>query len=99
MSHEYPKNGISGRFCPIKNGISDNFMPEIYGISDKNIDYRRGIGCFAEAGDVRVIYLNEKPTLLSAFRSNVAGKSRKLSIEYRKKDSNSSPVTDAQSAS
>ena len=74
-------------------------MPEIYGISDKFIDYRRGIGCFAEAGDVRVIYLNEKPTLLSAFRSNVAGKSRKLSIEYRKKDSNSSPVTDAQSAS
>lgn len=85
MSHEYPKNGISGRFCPIKNGISDNFMPEIYGISDKYIDYRQGIGCFAEAGDVRVIYLNEKPTLLPAFRSNVAGKSENFPLNTAKK--------------
>lgn len=35
MSHEFPQNGISGRFWPTKIGISDNFMPDIYGISDK----------------------------------------------------------------
>jgi hypothetical protein len=35
MSHEFPKNGISGRFCIEKNGISDIFMHKIYGISDK----------------------------------------------------------------
>ena len=35
MRHEFPKNGISGRFCIEKNGISDIFMHKIYGISDK----------------------------------------------------------------
>jgi hypothetical protein len=50
MSLEFPKNGISGRFRPIKIGISDKIMPSFYGISDISID--AGIGRFAEIGIV-----------------------------------------------
>jgi hypothetical protein len=50
MSHELSKNGISGRFRPIKIGISDKIMPKFYGISDISID--AGIGRFAGIGIV-----------------------------------------------
>ena len=43
MSHELSKNGISGRFWPIKNGISDKIMPKFYGISDKFYGKKHGI--------------------------------------------------------